>query len=222
MEQRKSKRSVRLALVLGAAVAGTALVGWGGLAAWQAYTQNAGNAFAVGTLSHINTVGSVTCDSTTTQANASQGSGKTPCSIIVSGASLDNWNAPLTGSVIIQSTGLLSSTFQMEMQNAPAPVKSGDGNLCGYLTLTVTDNEQPAATPYGPKSLSDTMTATTLYATNSDGTSTKPWVTGDTGTYTFSVAPGDGSTAAYTAFDSNPLVLGSSCSFDVLFDQASA
>ena len=45
METRKSKRSVRLALVLSAAVAGTALVGWGGLAAWQAYTQNSGNAF---------------------------------------------------------------------------------------------------------------------------------------------------------------------------------
>ena len=41
METRKSKRSLRLALVMGAAVAGTALVGWGGLAAWQAYTQNA-------------------------------------------------------------------------------------------------------------------------------------------------------------------------------------
>jgi hypothetical protein len=75
MENRKSKRSVRLALVLGAAVAGTALVGWGGLAAWQAYTQNAGNAFAVGTLTHTNTVGQRhTATRTTIQANASQGS----------------------------------------------------------------------------------------------------------------------------------------------------
>ena len=65
METRKSKRSLRLALVMGAAVAGTALVGWGGLAAWQAYTQNAGNAFAVGTLTHTNTARrAVICGST--------------------------------------------------------------------------------------------------------------------------------------------------------------
>ena len=50
MENRKSKRSLRVALVLGAAVAGTALVGWGGLAAWSAYTENAGNSVAAGTL----------------------------------------------------------------------------------------------------------------------------------------------------------------------------
>ena len=54
MEHRKSKRSLRVALVLGAAVAGTALVGWGGLAAWNAYTENAGNSVAAGTLTHAN------------------------------------------------------------------------------------------------------------------------------------------------------------------------
>ena len=47
--ERKSRRSLRVALVLGAAVAGTALVGWGGLAAWSAYTENAGNSVAAGT-----------------------------------------------------------------------------------------------------------------------------------------------------------------------------
>ena len=54
MEHRKSKRSLRVALVLGAAVAGTAVVGWGGLAAWSAYTENAGNSVAAGTLAHAN------------------------------------------------------------------------------------------------------------------------------------------------------------------------
>ena len=69
MEQRKSKRSVRVALVLGAAVAGTALVGWGGLAAWQAYTQNAGNAFTTGSIGHTNVVkgGNTTCTSTSAE-----------------------------------------------------------------------------------------------------------------------------------------------------------
>ena len=69
METRKSKRSVRLALVLSAAVAGTALVGWGGLAAWQAYTQNAGNAFTTGSIGHTNQVSGKTlvCQSTTAE-----------------------------------------------------------------------------------------------------------------------------------------------------------
>ena len=49
---RKSRRSLRIALVMGTMVAGTALVGWGGLAAWSAYTENAGNSATAGTLSH--------------------------------------------------------------------------------------------------------------------------------------------------------------------------
>jgi hypothetical protein len=121
--------------------------------------------------------------------------------------------------VIIQSTGSLSSTFQMDMPTAPGPAKSGDNNLCGDLTLTVTDNETPtAATPYGPTSLSSQMGVTFLHAANGDGTSPKPWVTGDSGTYTFSVAP---TGADYAAFDSNDAVLGSSCTFTINFTQAS-
>jgi len=49
---RKRRRSVRIALVLGAVVASTAVIGWGGLAAWSAYTENAGNSAAAGTLAH--------------------------------------------------------------------------------------------------------------------------------------------------------------------------
>src|ERR1035437_5684430 len=55
--ERKSRRSLRVAMVLGAAVAGTALVGFGGLAAWNAYTENAGNSVAAGTLAHSNYIG---------------------------------------------------------------------------------------------------------------------------------------------------------------------
>src|ERR1039458_8337868 len=39
-------RFIRVALVLAATVAGTGLVGFGGLAAWQGYTENAGNSVA--------------------------------------------------------------------------------------------------------------------------------------------------------------------------------
>jgi hypothetical protein len=216
METRKSKRSVRLALVLGAAVAGTALVGFGGLAAWEAYTQNSGNAFAVGTLSHTNTAGaSVTCNSTTVSTDLPAN-----CAVIVSDAALTSaWNAPLTGNVTITTGGSLNSKFTMSMPGAPAPVNSGDGNLCPQLTLTVTDNETPTAgTPYEPTSLSETMPATPILATNGHGTTASPWVPGDSGTYTFEVTP----TSGYTAFDNNAAVLGSSCSFNILFTQASA
>ncbi len=212
METRKSKRSLRLALVMGAAVAGTALVGWGGLAAWQAYTQNSGNAFAVGTLSHTNTAGeSVLCNSTTVLADA-----PVHCAVIISDSALTSDFPGTSGTVTIAAGGSLDSTFQMSMPAAPGPANSGDGNLCGYLTLTVTDNETSQATPYGPTTLSDQMGPTSLLAQNGDGTGdSHPWVPNDTGTYTFAVDP-------VTGFGSNDAVLGSSCTFDVLFTQASA
>ena len=213
MEEKKNRRSLRTALVLGAAVAGTALVGFGGLAAWQAYTQNSGNAFAVGTLTHTNTAGtgtSVTCDSNTIKGNASSN-----CAIIVSGTALTSEWTSSFGKVTIASTGSLSSTFQMSMPSVPAPVHLSDGNLCGDLTLTVTDNQSPTTgTPYPTAFLSNQMTPTTLLAQSGDGNSS-PWVTGDTGTFTFTVA-------AISGFGSNASVLGTSCSFDILFTQASA
>ncbi|HAW09913.1 MAG: hypothetical protein ABSC16_06575 [Candidatus Dormibacteria bacterium] len=211
METRKSKRSLRLALVMGAAVAGTALVGWGGLAAWQAYTQNAGNAFAVGTLTHTNTAGeSVICGSTNIVGDASSN-----CAVIVSDMALTSEFNGTSGTVTIKNTGSLGSTFQMSMPAAPGPVQSGDGNLCGYLTLTVTDNETPHQTPYETAPLSTQMGPTDLLASNGDGTSGSPWVYGDSGTYTFAVG-------AVSGFGSNDDVLGSSCTFDILFTQASA
>jgi hypothetical protein len=201
METRKSKRSLRLALVLGAAVAGTALVGWGGLAAWQAYTQNSGNAFAVGTLSHTNQVGiNTACNSTL--SSTSPGA----CDVIVSGPALTSEFSGTSGTVTIVNTGSLSSTFSMSMPAAPA-----NNELCKDLALTVTDNEASPVTVYPQTALTAQMGPTALK--NSGGAST--WATNDTNTFTFAIAPVNG-------FASDDGVLGTSCSFTILFDQASA
>jgi len=204
MEERKSKRSGRLALVLGAAVAGTALVGWGGLAAWQAYTQNAGNAFAVGTLSHTNQVAGSTTVCNSTLSAASPGA----CQIIV-GGSPDYLTSDFTGTsgaVTITNTGSISSTFSMSMPAAPT-----GGELCADLTLTVKDGESSAATVYPQAGLTAQMAPVAL--NNSAGLAT--WAHNDSNTLTFFVNP----TAGYSTDTS---VLGTGCSFTILFTQASA
>jgi hypothetical protein len=201
METRKSKRSLRLALVLGAAVAGTALVGWGGLAAWQAYTQNSGNAFAVGTLTHTNQVGAgVACNSTLSAVSPGA------CSVIVSGPALTSEFTGTSGTVTITNTGSLSSTFSMSMPAAPSNTE-----LCKDLTLTVKDAESPAVTVYPQAALTAQMAPTAL--NNQAGAST--WATNDSNTFTFSIGTTNG-------FANDDGVLGAGCSFTILFTQASA
>ena len=104
-------------------MAGTALVGWGGLAAWQAYTQNSGNAFAVGSLTHTNVAnGGMTCNSTNSSATAAS----TPCSVIVSGTTLTSAWTGATGTVVITNTGGLTSTFTVSSPASDPPT----GALC--------------------------------------------------------------------------------------------
>ena len=131
MEKRQSKRSLRVALVLGTAVAGTALVGWGGLAAWNAYTENAGNSVAAGTLQHNNYVSS-NCASVIGVAPVGAGPGWCSAMMTISGADPVNGVLPATGVVKIDNTGTLQSTFSMSMPSAPS------GSLCADLTLKVT------------------------------------------------------------------------------------
>src|ERR1035438_8271690 len=150
MERHTSKRSLRVAMVLGAAVAGTALVGWGGLAAWNAYTENAGNSVAAGTLAGKK---SVVVNFASVIGVAPVGAGPGWCSAImtVSGADAVNGKLPGTGIVKIDNTGTLSSTFQMSMPSAP--VSSG-GTICADLTLAVTDPDTGApGTPYAATAL---------------------------------------------------------------------
>jgi hypothetical protein len=200
MENRKSKRSLRLALVLGAAVAGTALVGWGGLAAWQAYTQNSGNAFAVGSLSHTNVAnGGVTCDSTNSSATAAS----TPCSVIVSGSSLTSAWTGSTGTVVITDTGALPSTFAVSTPAGDNP----SGSLCADLSLTVTGAD--SVTPYVDQTSIGPLSATALRTSAGSAS----WAEGNSNTFTFAVAPDGG-------FATNNSVPGESCSFDILFTQS--
>jgi hypothetical protein len=200
MEQKKNRRSLRMALVLGAAVGGAALVGFGGLAAWQAYTQNAGNAFAVGTLSHTNQVGlGAVCNSTITAGAPGA------CSVIVSGPSLTSDFAGTSGTVTITNTGSLSSTFQISMPDAPA-----GGALCSDLTLAVKDGEPSPATVYSAATLTAPLSPVSL--DSSAGSAT--WAHGDSDTFTFTVDPTSG-------YATDSTVLGTTCSFTVLFTQAS-
>jgi hypothetical protein len=219
MERHTSKRSLRVALVLGAAVAGTALVGWGGLAAWSAYTENAGNSVAAGTLVHNNYV-AVNCASVIGVAPVGAGPGWCSAFMTVSGADAVNGKLPATGIVKIDNTGTLASTFQMSMP--AAPVSSG-GTICQDLTLAVTDLDAGApGTPYAATALNTTMGATTI--DNNAGTPSATWSangtagtgTGATGnTFTFTVA-------ATAGFATNYADAGQSCTFSILFTQTAA
>ena len=216
METRNSKRSLRVALVLGAAVAGTALVGWGGVAAWSAYTENAGNSVAAGTLTHNNYVSS-NCASTLGTAPVGVGPGWCSAFITVTGADPVNNVLPINGAVKIDNTGNLQSTFSMSMPAAPT------GSLCTDLTLKVASLSAGApGTPYPVTALPSTMGATSV--DNDAGTPVAIWApngvagtgTGATGnTFTFTVASGG-------TFLTNSADAGQSCTFSILFTQTAA
>src|ERR1039458_4257514 len=118
-------RFIRVALVLAATVAGTGLVGFGGLAAWQGYTENAGNS---------NAVGSATCTSVNTVAQLNQTGNVCAAIINVTGVDPASPATLATGGVKITSTGTLKSTFTMQMPAVPS------GTLCADLTLGVVDS----------------------------------------------------------------------------------
>jgi len=212
MESRKSKRSLRMALILGAAVAGTALVGFGGLAAWYAYTENAGNSVAAGTLSHTNNTSCVSLLGT-----IPIGAGNGWCSAVISVTAINSTWSGQNGTIKIDNTGSLTSTFSMSMPSAPS------GSLCGDLTLKVTSLSTGApGTPYAATALSTTMGATAV--DNDAGTPSALWSpngtagtgTGATGnTFTFTVAAG-------TGFATNYADAGQSCTFSILFTQTAA
>jgi hypothetical protein len=223
--ERKSRRSLRVAMVLGAAVAGTALVGFGGLAAWNAYTENAGNSVAAGTLAHANN--GLSCVSSLGSVPVSSGTGW--CSAVISllntggantGADPANGKLPISGTVKIDNTGTLASTFSLSMAaGSPTP---GASTICQDLTLTVTSLPSTTAV-YGPLPLSTAITGTAL---NNDAPTPVPsWTgggiagtgTGATGnTFTFTVA------ALATNFAADYADAGANCTFNLLFTQTAA
>jgi hypothetical protein len=218
MENRKSKRSLRVALVLGAAVAGTAMVGFGGLAAWSAYTENAGNSVAAGTLSHSN---GASCVSSLGVVPTS-GTGFCAATITIANVDPATWTSTV-GTIKINNTGSLNSTFTLSMGTA---LQAPTGSLCADVTLGVTDLNTTAPDASGvvwsPTALTGTFAAKGLYNnaalpsltwTGNGTANTGIGATGDT--FTVTAAPGAG-------FASDYADQGTSCTFGLLFTQTAA
>jgi hypothetical protein len=216
--ERKSRRSLRVAMVLGAAVAGTAMVGFGGLAAWNAYTENAGNSVAAGTLAHSN---GASCVSTLGVVPLS-GTGFCTATITVANVDPATW-ASTVGTIKIANTGSLNSTFQLSMGTA---LQAPTGSLCADVTVGVTDpnSVSPDSTGvvWSPTALTGTFTAKSLYNnfttpnltwTGSGVAGTGAGATGDT--FTVTVAPTG-------SFATNYADQGTSCTFGLLFTQTAA
>jgi hypothetical protein len=214
--ERKSRRSLRVALVLGAAVAGTALVGFGGLAAWSAYTENAGNSVAAGTLSHANGLACVSNLGTI----PTSGVGWCAATITVANVDPATWTNTV-GTIVIANTGNLKSTFSL---NLPA---AASGSLCADVTLKVTDPNITApdtGTVIATTALSTAGLTTPVSLYSNAGTPSLSWTGGGvagTGTgatadtYTVTVAPGAGFAGDYAD-------QGTSCTFGLLFSQTAA
>ena len=156
---RQHRRSLRIALVMGAVVASTAVIGWGGLAAWSAYTENAGNSAAAGTLSHAN--GS-SCVSSLGVVPTS-GTGFCLATITIAGVDPANWTSTVN-TIKIANTGSLKSTFTLSMGTV---LQAPTGSLCADVTLGVTDLNSGSpdnGTVWAPTALTGTFTATSLYS----------------------------------------------------------
>jgi hypothetical protein len=217
MDHHKSKRSLRIALVLGTAVAGTAMVGFGGLAAWNAYTENAGNSVAAGTLAHAN---GASCVSLLGNIPTTTGTGWCTATITVSGVDPATWTGT-SGSIIIANTGNLKSTFTL---NLPAVASGG---LCGDLSLKVTDlnsTTPDTGTVIGTTTLTTAGLTTAVPLYSNAGTPSLSWTgggvagtgTGPTAdTYSVTVAPANN-------FTTNAGDQGTSCTFGLLFSQTAA
>ena len=217
MEHRKSKRSLRVAMVLGAAVAGTAMVGFGGLAAWNAYTENAGNSVAAGTLAHAN---GASCVSLLGTIPTTTGTGWCAATITVANVDPATWTSTV-GTIVIANTGTLKSTFTL---NLPA---AASGGLCADLMLKVTDLNITApdtGTVIANTALTTAAltTAVPLYSnattpslnwTNGGVAGTGTGTTADT--YTVTVTPGG-------SFANDYADQGTGCSFGLLFSQTAA
>jgi hypothetical protein len=215
---RKAKRSLRVAVVLGAVMASTGLIGWGGLAAWNAYTEDAGNSVAAGTLSHSN--GS-SCVSLLGVIPTTTGTGWCAAAVTISGVDPANWTGT-TGTIKIADTGSLKSTFTLSMgTGAQAPT----GGLCADVTLKVTDLNTVApdtGTVWATTALTGSFTATSLYSNAT--TPSLGWTGGgaagsgtgaSANTFTVALAPGAG-------FANDGTDEGTSCSFGLLFSQTAA
>jgi hypothetical protein len=182
---RPARRPLRGVLVMLLVLGGTALIGWGGLAAWQAVTANNGSSFATGAV-HMQNVATIEYPSGQAPVTCTDQNSPGSCGAIftVTGAA-PGFSAPV-GTVQITNTGTLPSTFALSLASA---VTSGGGStLCGDLSLIIVNSA--GATVYSGVLTSLTSTANLVSSTGS-----ATWNQNDTNTFTFTLAlPGTAST----------------------------
>ena len=181
--QHSDRRQLRAGLAFVLVLAGTALVGWGGLAAWQAVTENDGStALTAGV--HMQNVATVTGSGnpvTCTDQNS-----PSACGVIFTAKNITpGYSAPV-GTVAITNTGTENSTFQLSLKSALVSGDDGfwtaaDNTLCGDLVLTVKDSETSPTTLYSNSLAS--MPAKAIVDNGGNAT----WGPGATDTFTFSL-----------------------------------
>jgi hypothetical protein len=186
------------------------------LAVWNAYTENAGNSVAAGTLSHTNNTSCVSLLGT-----IPIGAGNGWCSAVISVTAINSTWSGQNGTIKIDNTGSLTSTFSMSMPAAPS------GSLCADLTLKVTDLNSTApdtGTVINTTALNSAGLTTPVSLYSNASTPSLSWTGGGvagTGTGatadTFSVAMTPG-----TGFASDYADQGTSCTFGLLFTQTAA
>ena len=210
MDGRRRNRMLRVAIALGVTVATTGLIGYGGLAAWQSYTENAGNSVAAGSLTHANTVTN-TCTSVNSTALLNEAGNVCDTIITVTGVAPASPATLATGAVKIDNSGSLSSSFSVSEPAAPT------GNLCPDLVLTMTDKNGTtvwsgaASVTIPPTSLNNNAATPSTLWTGGDATHNGTGATGNT--FTFAITKG-------TTFNTDSSDQGQSCAFAILFTQS--
>jgi hypothetical protein len=182
--QRSDRRQLRAGMVFVLVLAGTALIGWGGFAAWQAVTQNNGStATTLGV--HMSNVAAVYGGTAVTCTDQNSPSA---CGAIFAAQGITPGYGPTkVGSVTITNTGTEPSTFQLLLSSATVgsadPLwTAADNTLCSDLQLTVTDSESPAFTVY-----SGSLAAMPAKAIATSG-GAATWNPGASDTFNFSLA----------------------------------
>jgi len=166
-------------------LAGTALIGWGGLAAWQAVTQNNGStASTLGV--HMSNVATITGG---TGVTCTDQNSPAACGVVFDAQGITpGYGSTQVGTVAITNTGTEASTFELSLKSAIVSSEdsfwtAADDTLCADLQLTVTDSETVPHVVY-TGSLAGMTTPLTI--TDSGGHAV--WNPGATDTFEFSLA----------------------------------
>ena len=184
-QQRSDRRKLRAGMVFVLVVAGTAVIGWGGLAAWQAVTQNNGSTASTLGVHHSN-VATVTGG---TAAPCTDQTSPGACGAIFDASNITPaWGPNQVGTVAITNTGTEASNFQLSLKSATVSGDdsywtAADNTLCGDLQLTVKDSETvPHVVYQGP------LAGMTTPLGISDQGGSAAWNPGASDTFAFSLA----------------------------------